>query len=300
MKCSICQHIAHELKRDVAFLVEHHLFWDEETTETRVAYSCLDPTIPLNQARAVCMHLMREAGYRIISEMRKRFLPDSEEYEETLVPLELCETLGACKEAHRSEKSDVILLEVDELGRLDMATLDRLAMDSAASLPSSSRREGKGKGGTGKGNSRGKAAGAEIQVPAQEGTRKKVTSSSSSSSSSSSLKGELSRSGGGATETEDLQEISIVHTDPKAVGGAGRGGGYPSFMLLQGQGGGDGEGGLGFPNVLEHGGDSAGADSRHQQQFSDEGGGLTFELHPGDSEIIFGDDLGSDFLPTYI
>eukprot|EP00811_Abedinium_folium_P005307 NODE_14889_length_1079_cov_5.679622.p1 GENE.NODE_14889_length_1079_cov_5.679622~~NODE_14889_length_1079_cov_5.679622.p1 ORF type:complete len:255 (-),score=52.89 NODE_14889_length_1079_cov_5.679622:211-975(-) len=99
--CDSCRIIAAELSKDVKYLVESDKMWRPKDLNERVEISCLDPSIASGAMRNACSYMLSDYRTVIAREVALRWSEDSDEFEEDIVPAELCEKMGACREGHK-------------------------------------------------------------------------------------------------------------------------------------------------------------------------------------------------------
>merc|ERR1712146_87488 len=82
--------------------VEGEKMWKPKDLNGRIQVSCQDPALPSGAMKEACGHLMADFHGPIAKEIALRWTPDSEEFEEDIVPVEFCGKIGVCKDGHKT------------------------------------------------------------------------------------------------------------------------------------------------------------------------------------------------------
>eukprot|EP00919_Chromeraceae_sp_WS-2016_P053878 GHVR01127953.1.p1 GENE.GHVR01127953.1~~GHVR01127953.1.p1 ORF type:complete len:149 (-),score=47.49 GHVR01127953.1:381-827(-) len=88
-----------KLDADLVYLITSESFWDIKTTRSRVMISCDDPGVPGDQAKGICEDFIKLHVDFFVDEIQKRLTPEADEFEEGLVPTDICIQAGACEES---------------------------------------------------------------------------------------------------------------------------------------------------------------------------------------------------------
>lgn len=104
-RCDACQIGMTRLSEDVTFLIQRENAWLKEDLLKRVDMMCQDPAMNDQYGKEQCWHFLKEFRTRILRMVRERQDPDSEFFEEGMMPIrQLCGPTqwGVCVEGQKT------------------------------------------------------------------------------------------------------------------------------------------------------------------------------------------------------